>query len=195
MSQEAIPHTQIDHALIEEGVRLILEGIGEDPAREGLVDTPARVARAYEEMCSGMHASPDALFEKHFDVSCHDMVVVRNISFVSLCEHHLLPFYGVVHIAYEPAQQGYVCGLSKLARVVEVYARRLQIQERLTQQIADAVEKGCGAQGVYVYVDATHMCMSCRGVMQEQARTTTQAARGCFEESAKKREVQHLIFR
>lgn len=166
---------------IQEGVRLILEGIGEDPLREGLVETPERVSRAMQELCGGLFQDPQVHFEKSFSTESDSIVVVRDIEFYSLCEHHLLPFFGKAHIAYLPPKTHKVCGLSKLARTVEVFARRLQLQERLTEQIARAIEEGTGAQGVLVRVEAQHMCMEMRGVKKPGALTKTQVVRGIFD--------------
>lgn len=172
----------MDHGKIEQGVRLILEGIGEDPGREGLVETPARVARAWEELCAGMGRSAAPLFQTTFQAGGEDVVLVRDIAFYSLCEHHLLPFHGVAHVAYLPGADGRVCGISKLARCVELYARRLQLQERLTAQVADAVAENLHPRGVLVKVEAEHMCMAMRGVSKPGSRTVTFAARGAFEQ-------------
>ena len=172
----------MDHGKIEQGVRLILEGIGEDPGREGLADTPARVARAWEELCAGMGRPAAPLFQTTFQAGGNDIVLVRDIAFYSLCEHHLLPFYGVAHVAYLPGEDGRVCGISKLARCVELYARRLQLQERLTAQVADAVADSLHPRGVVVKVEAEHMCMAMRGVSKPGSKTVTCAARGVFVE-------------
>lgn len=174
----------MDHAKIEQGVRLILEGIGEDAGREGLVETPARVARAWEELCAGMGADPAALFEVTFEAQGRDAVLVRDIPFYSLCEHHLLPFFGMAHVAYLPGEGGRVCGISKLARCVDLFARRLQLQERLTAQVADAVASHLDTRGVLVRVEAEHLCMAMRGVSKPGATTVTYAARGAFAEDA-----------
>ncbi len=171
----------VDREKIEQGVRLILEGAGEDVGREGLLDTPARVARAWEEVCGGMAKDPAELFEVSFAAEHRDVVLVRDIPFYSLCEHHLLPFYGVAHVAYLPGENGRVCGLSKLARCVEVYARRLQLQERLTAQVADAIVAGLAPQGVFVQLEAEHMCMAMRGVCKPGSKTVTCCARGLYE--------------
>ena len=175
-----------DPKKIEEGVRLILEGIGEDLSREGLVDTPERVAASMLELCRGMQEDASVHFEKSFFVgeplSKHDPVCVRDIPFYSLCEHHLLPFFGTVSIVYLPAEKdAYVCGLSKLARVVETFARRPQIQERLGVQIAKAIEEGTHARAVMVRVEAEHLCMSARGVQKPGSHTITLASRGLYE--------------
>ena len=188
-------HNHMDHAKIEQGVRLILEGMGEDPTREGLLDTPARVARAYEEMCAGLHQDADKLFEVTFEADCHDIVIVRDIPFYSICEHHLLPFFGVAHVAYIPGDDGRVCGISKLARVVDLYARRPQLQERLCSQVADAVDRNLAPLGVLVVIEAEHLCMSMRGVRKPGSRTTTSAVRGAFKRNASTRaEAMSLIF-
>ena len=168
----------MDREKIEQGVRLILEGMGEDPSREGLLETPARVARACEEIVGGMGQDASRHFQVTFEAGYHDVVLVRDIEFYSMCEHHLLPFFGRAHVAYVPGELGRVCGISKLARVVETYARRLQLQERLTTQVADAVEEALEPAGVFVMVEAEHMCMSMRGVAKLGAQTVTQVARG-----------------
>ena len=169
----------VDQKKIEEAVRLLLEGIGEDVTREGLKDTPDRIARMYEEIYKGMDEDPAKHLSKTFTVESNGIVVEKDITFYSTCEHHLMPFYGKVHIAYLP--DGRVVGLSKLARTVEVYARRLQIQEQMTAQIADAVMECLKPQGVMVMVEAEHMCMTMRGVTKPGSQTSTMAARGCFE--------------
>lgn len=184
----------MDHAKIERGVRLMLEGMGEDPNREGLLDTPARVARALEECCGGLYQDPAELFEVSFDAGCHDVVIVRDIPFYSMCEHHLLPFFGVAHIAYIPGESGRVCGISKLARLVDVYARRPQLQERLCSQVADAVVDNLDPVGVVVVMEAEHLCMTMRGVRKPGSRTTTSAVRGGFANPTTRAEALKLIF-
>ncbi len=185
----------MDRAKIEQGVRLVLEGMGEDPDREGLRDTPARVARAMEEVCGGMGTDVAKLFAVTFDAGCHDIVVVRDIPFYSLCEHHLLPFFGRAHIAYIPGPDGRVCGISKLARVVDAYARRPQLQERLCAQVADAVVEHLDPMGVVVVMEAEHLCMTMRGVRKPGAMTTTSAVRGGFANNPTTRaEAMKLIF-
>lgn len=164
---------------IEEAVKLLLEGIGEDPDREGLQETPARIARMYEEIFGGMQEDASEHLSKTFAVTHNEMVVEKDIVFYSTCEHHLMPFYGRAHIAYIP--NGRVVGLSKLARTVEVYARRPQIQEQMTGQVADAIMDFLKPQGVMVVLEATHMCMTMRGVKKPGSRTVTLAARGLFE--------------
>ncbi len=186
----------VDTEKIEQGVRLILEGIGEDPNREGLLKTPGRVARMYEEVFAGMEQDPAVHFETTFDEHHEEMVLVRDIPFYSMCEHHLVPFFGKAHVAYIPAADGRICGLSKLARLVDVYARRPQVQERLTSQIADTLIEQLHPQGVIVVLEAEHMCMSMRGVKKPGSSTTTSAVRGVFERSQNTRqEALQLIFR
>ena len=183
-----------DKKKIEEAIKLLLEGIGEDVNREGLKDTPERVARMYEELCAGMNMEPDEHLSKTFACDNEDVVIEKDITFYSTCEHHLMPFYGKAHIAYIP--DGRVVGISKLARTVEVYARRLQIQEQMTNQVAEALEKYLGAKGVLVMVEAEHMCMSARGIKKPGSKTVTFAAKGVFEEDKQLRsEVLNLITR
>ncbi len=170
----------MDQDKIREGVRLILEGIGEDPSREGLVDTPERISRMYQEICGGYTQSAQEHLSKTFTVGSSELVMEKDIPFYSLCEHHMLPFFGKVAIAYIP--NGKVVGISKLARTVEVYARRLQIQENMTGEIADAIMEYLHPQGVMVCVQAEHLCMTMRGIKKPGAQTVTTAARGCFDE-------------
>lgn len=185
----------MDRAKIEEGVRLILEGVGEDPNREGLLKTPARVAKMYEEIFAGLEEDPAVHFEATFDEGHEEMVLVRDIPFYSVCEHHLVPFFGKAHVAYIPAADGRICGLSKLARLVEVFAKRPQVQERLTSQIADTLVERLNPLGVIVVLEAEHLCMSMRGVKKPGAQTTTSAVRGAFERSqATRAEALSLIF-
>ena len=193
----AIPKEQkMDKAKIEEGVRLILEGIGEDPRREGLLKTPARVAKMYEEICAGLEENPARHFETTFDEGHEEMVLVRDIPFYSICEHHLVPFFGMAHVAYIPAKDGRICGLSKLARLVDAYAKRPQVQERLTSQIADTLVAELHPQGALVVLEAEHLCMSMRGIKKPGSKTTTSAVRGAFERSqATRAEALSLIFR
>lgn len=168
----------MDSEKIKEGVRLILEGIGEDVGREGLLETPDRIARMCGEVFSGLDADPSEHLEKKFTATGNDMVLEKDITFYSVCEHHLLPFYGKAHVAYIP--DGKVAGLSKLARTVEVFARRPQIQENMTAQIADAIERYLSPKGVMVFVEAEHMCMSMRGVQKPGTKTVTTVVRGAF---------------
>ena len=169
----------IDHNKIEQAVRLFLEGIGEDVSREGLIDTPDRIARMCEELYGGMEEDAAAHLSKTFSVDSSEMVIERDIQFYSTCEHHILPFYGKAHIAYIP--DGKVVGLSKLARTVEVFARRLQLQEQLTGQIADALMEYMQPKGALVMIEAEHMCMTMRGIKKPGSRTMTMAKRGVFE--------------
>ncbi|MBP3475472.1 MAG: GTP cyclohydrolase I FolE [Lachnospiraceae bacterium] len=171
----------VDLKKVEQAVRLLLEGIGEDVNREGLKDTPNRIARMYEEIYKGMDEDAAGHLSKTFTVESNEIVLVKDITFYSICEHHLMPFYGKVHIAYLP--DGKVVGLSKLARTVEVYAKRPQIQEQMTTQIAEAVMEHLKPQGVMVMAEAEHMCMTMRGVEKPGSRTVTMAARGCFSEN------------
>lgn len=171
-----------DHEKIKQGVRLLLEGIGEDLGREGLLETPERIARMYEEIFGGMKEDAGEHLSKVFSVNQNEMVLEKDIVFYSTCEHHLMPFYGKAHVAYIP--DGRVAGLSKLARTVEVYARRLQIQEQMTGQIADAVMEHLRPQGVMVMIEAEHMCMTMRGVKKPGSSTVSIAARGVFQENA-----------
>ena len=170
----------IDHEKVEQAVRLLLEGIGEDVNREGLIDTPDRIARMYEEIYGGMEEDAATHLSKTFTVDSSEMVVEKDITFYSTCEHHLLPFYGKVHIGYIP--DGKVVGLSKLARTVEVYAKRPQIQEQLTAQIADALMEYLKPQGAMVMLEAEHMCMTMRGVKKPGSKTVTFVTRGVFEQ-------------
>ena len=186
----------MDLEKIEQGVRLILEGVGEDPDREGLKKTPERVAKMYEECFAGLTQDPSVHFETTFDEHHQEMVLVRDIPFYSMCEHHLAPFFGKAHVAYIPNKDGRVCGLSKLARLVDVYARRPQVQERLTSQVADTLVKELDPAGVLVVIEAEHLCMSMRGVKKAGAKTTTSAVRGAFQKnSATRAEAMSLIFR
>lgn len=173
-------------AAIEGSVHTLLEAIGEDPQRQGLQRTPTRVAKAFAELTSGYHVDPEALInDAVFDVAYDEMVLVKDIDFYSLCEHHLLPFYGKAHVAYIP--NGKVIGLSKIPRVVEMYARRLQVQERMTQEIADFLDETLQPQGVAVVVEGQHMCAAMRGVKKANARMTTSAMIGSFKHNAQTR--------
>ncbi len=176
----------IDQEKVREAVKLLLEGIGEDVGREGLLETPDRIARMYEEIFSGMDRDPGEHLSKVFSVDNSEMVLEKDIVFYSVCEHHLLPFYGRAHVAYIP--DGRVVGLSKLARTVEIYARRLQVQERMTGQIADAVMEYLRPRGVMVAVEAEHMCMTMRGIKKPGSRTLSVAARGVFQENGRLQE-------
>lgn len=183
----------VDQARIEAAVREILLGIGEDPDRDGLLDTPARVARACEELFSGLHRDAHDLLATTFDLDHDEMVLVRDIGVWSVCEHHLLPFTGVAHVGYLPGDSGRVTGLSKLARLVDVYARRPQVQERLTSQVADALVTELDVRGAIVVVECEHLCMSMRGVAKQGARTVTSAVRGAFRDARTRAEAMALI--
>lgn len=172
----------VDLPRIERAVREILAAIGEDPDRDGLLDTPARVARLYAETCGGIHEHPARHLTVTFDAGHDEMIMVRDIPLYSLCEHHLVPFYGRAHVAYIPSTDGRVTGLSKLARLVDGFSRRPQVQERLTTQVADAIEAGLSPRGVLVVVEAEHMCMSMRGIRKPGASTVTSAVRGVFRD-------------
>lgn len=187
-----LPHN-VDKKKIEQAVTMILEAIGEDPSREGILDTPKRVARMYEELFTGMHIDPGQYFDVVFSEEHEELVLVKEIPFYSICEHHLVPFFGQAHVAYIPSQ-GRVTGLSKLARAVEAVARRPQLQERITATVADTIMKKLEPHGVIVVVEAEHMCMTMRGVKKPGAKTVTSAIRGCFERDAMARaEVFSLI--
>ncbi len=169
----------IDEEKIKEGVKLLLEGIGEDVNREGLIDTPDRIARMYTEIFAGYEDSAKNHLLKRFHVDNNDIVLEKNIVFYSMCEHHMMPFYGVAHIAYIP--NGEVVGISKLARTLEVYSRRLQIQEKLTDEVAESIFKELNSKGVMVCIEAEHMCMTMRGIKKPGSKTVTFAAKGVFE--------------
>ena len=190
MKKDASP---VDHARIERAVREILHAVGEDPDREGLLETPARVARMYAEMFSGLHQDPKAHLRKAFTEKYDEIVLVRDISFTSMCEHHLLPFTGRAHIGYLP--DGRVLGLSKLARIVEVVSHRPQVQERMTEQIADLLVEDLGAKGVAVVVEASHSCMTIRGIRKPGSLCVTSAMKGIFRANVSSRaEVMSLIY-
>lgn len=189
-----LPPAAVDQPRIEAAVREILIAIGEDPDRDGLLDTPARVARAYAESFAGLHADPAEVLARTFAVDHQELVIVRDIEMYSTCEHHLLPFHGVAHIGYLP-QGGMVTGLSKLARLVDVYARRPQVQERMTGQIADALVEHLEVMGAIVVIEAEHMCMSMRGIRKPGARTLTSAVRGTLARNPTTRaEAMSLLF-
>lgn len=180
--------SEVDQPRIEAAVREILAAIGEDPDREGLAATPARVARMYAETCGGLHLNPADHLGTTFDADHDEMVLVRDIPMYSLCEHHLAPFIGKAHVAYIPNSDGRVIGLSKFARLVDGYARRPQVQERLTRQIADAMADSLSPKGVMVVIEAEHLCMSMRGVKQAGSTTVTSAVRGLFRTNVATRE-------
>ena len=190
---DTVVTTPVDKPRIEAAVREILLALGEDPDRDGLVQTPARVAKAYVELADGMRQDPQAVLSTTFDLGHEELIVVRDIEVQSLCEHHMLPFHGVAHIGYIPGESGRITGLSKLARLVDVYARRLQVQERLTTQIADALTQHLEPRGVLVVIDAEHMCMSMRGVRKPGARTVTSAVRGQLRDAATRAEAMAIV--
>ncbi|MCO8274496.1 GTP cyclohydrolase I FolE [Actinoplanes sp. TRM 88003] len=184
----------VDLGRIEKAVREILIAVGEDPDRDGLERTPARVARAYAELFAGLRVDPAEVLKTSFEADHEEMVLVRDIEVMSMCEHHLLPFKGVAHIGYIPGPNGRITGLSKLARLVEVYARRPQVQERLTSQIADLLMEKLDARGAIVVLECEHLCMEMRGIRKVGARTVTSAVRGAYQTDAKVRaEAMALI--
>ena len=184
----------VDQARIEKAVREILIAIGEDPDRDGLVDTPARVARMYAEICGGLHQNPDEHLQTTFEAEHDEMVMVRDIPMYSACEHHMLPWVGKAHLAYIPNDDGRVIGLSKFARLVDGFAKRPQVQERLTVQVAEALEAALQPKGVMVVIEAEHLCMSMRGVRKPGASTVTSAVRGLFRDNTATRfEAMRLI--
>ena len=184
-----------DHARAEAAVRELLCAIGEDPDREGLRETPGRVARAYAEVTQGLRQRPEDVLSTTFDLGHDEMVLVRDIELWSMCEHHLVPFTGVAHVGYIPAESGKITGLSKLARLVDVYAKRPQVQERLTTQVAEALVDLLDARGVIVVIEAEHLCMTMRGVRKAGARTITSAVRGVMHNAATRSEAMALIHR
>ena len=184
----------IDLPRIAAAVREILIAVGEDPDRDGLRETPGRVARAYAELFAGLRVDPEHVLKTAFEADHDELVLVRDIEVMSMCEHHLLPFHGVAHVAYIPGVEGRITGLSKLARLVEVYSRRPQVQERLTTQVADTLMKKLEPRGVIVVVQCEHLCMAMRGIQKNGARTVTSAVRGIFKVDAKSRsEAMSLI--
>jgi GTP cyclohydrolase I len=190
-SYDAVP--PFDHARASAAVRELLLAMGEDPEREGLRDTPGRVARSFEELVKGIRQRPEDVLTTTFEIGHQEMVLVRDISFWSMCEHHLVPFTGVAHVGYIPDAEGRITGLSKLARLVDVYARRPQVQERLTSQIADSLMGILQAKGVIVVMEAEHLCMTMRGVKKPGARTITSAIRGIMHGAATRQEAMSLI--
>ena len=183
----------VDLARIEKAVREILIAVGEDPDRDGLLETPRRVAKAYAEVFAGLHQDPAEVLGVTFDIDHEELVLVKDIPFYSTCEHHLVPFHGLAHIGYIPSMDGKVTGLSKLARLVEIYARRPQVQERLTTQIVEALEEHLQPRGAIVVVECEHMCMSMRGVRKPGAKTVTSAVRGQLRQQATRAEAMSLI--
>jgi len=176
-----------DEARIKTAIASIIEAIGEDPNREGLIDTPARVAEMYAELFMGLDMDPREELTVGFEIGHHEMVILRDIPFYSMCEHHLLPFYGVAHVGYIPNAEGRVVGISKLARVVEIVAKRPQLQERMTTQIADAIVNGLNPDGVAVVIQAEHLCMTMRGIKKAGSNVITSAIRGLFRRKAASR--------
>ncbi|MFE5942118.1 GTP cyclohydrolase I FolE [Streptomyces sp. NPDC056480] len=184
---------EFDEKRAEAAVRELLIAVGEDPDREGLQQTPARVARAYKELFAGLWQKPEDVLTTTFDLGHDEMVLVKDIELTATCEHHLLPFHGVAHIGYIPAESGKITGLSKLARLVDVFARRPQVQERLTTQIADSLMRILDARGAIVVIEAEHMCMALRGVRKPGAKTTTSAVRGQLRDATTRAEAMSLI--
>ncbi len=193
----AAPSARVfDQDRAEAAIRELLHAIGEDPDRHGLEDTPARVARTYREMFAGLYTDPDTVLDTTFDEQHDELVIIKEIPLYSTCEHHLVSFHGVAHVGYIPGDDGRVTGLSKIARLVDLYARRPQVQERLTAQIADALMRKLNPRGVIVIIEAEHLCMAMRGVRKPGAITTTSAVRGQFKSDAASRaEALELILR
>lgn len=190
---DAAPLGPFDSARAVAAVRELLAAIGEDPQRDGLQQTPDRVARAFEELTAGHRASVTDVLGVTFDLGHQELVLVKDIAVHSLCEHHLMPFHGRAHVGYIPGADGRITGLSKLARLVEIFSRRLQVQERMTTQIADALMSELGAAGCIVVIECEHMCMSMRGVQKPGATTTTSAVRGALRDAATRAEAMSLI--
>ncbi|MFD9813876.1 GTP cyclohydrolase I FolE [Streptomyces sp. NPDC059080] len=184
---------EFDEKRAENAVRELLIAVGEDPDREGLLETPARVARAYKEIFAGLRQKPEDVLTTTFDIGHDEMVLVKDIEVTSTCEHHLVPFVGVAHVGYIPSADGKITGLSKLARLVDVFARRPQVQERLTTQIADSLMEILEPRGVIVVIECEHMCMTMRGVRKPGAKTTTSAVRGQLRDPATRAEAMSLI--
>lgn len=193
IADSALISTPIDFDRAQAAVRELLIAVGEDPDREGLRETPARVARAYAEVFAGLRQDPDEILSTTFDIGHDEIVLVKDIELYSTCEHHLVPFHGVAHVGYIPNGDGRVTGLSKLARLVEVFAKRPQVQERMTTQIADALVKALDPRGVIVVVECEHLCMSMRGVRKPGSRTVTSAVRGQMRAGATRAEAMSLI--
>lgn len=191
VAQRQIP--DFDYARAEAAVRELLIAVGEDPDRDGLLDTPARVARSYAEIFAGLRQDPREVLSTTFDLVHDEMILVKDIEVYSTCEHHLVPFHGVAHIGYIPGTNGTITGLSKLARLVDVYAKRPQVQERLTTQIADALVEILAPRGAIVVVQCEHLCMSMRGIRKPGAKTVTSAVRGQLRDSATRAEAMSLI--
>jgi GTP cyclohydrolase I len=195
LDQPQAEHAPVDQERIERAVREILIAVGEDPDRDGLVNTPARVARMYAEQFAGLRQQPEDVLTTVFDAEYDEIVLVKDIEMYSTCEHHLVPFFGKAHIGYIPDGKGKITGLSKLARLVDVYARRPQVQERMTSEIADALMRILEPRGVIVVIECEHLCMSMRGVRKPGATTMTSAVRGIFRDEARTRaEAMSLLF-
>ncbi len=192
-SEPAPAKREYDSAGVERAIRDLLVAIGEDPDRDGLRDTPSRVARSYAEVFGGLYREPAEVLTTTFDIAHDEMVLVRDIEVYSTCEHHLVPFYGVAHVGYIPSEAGKLAGLSKLARLVDLYARRPQVQERLTCQVADALVTHLDARGVIVVLECEHLCMSMRGVRKPGSRTVTSAVRGLMTKPSTRAEAMSLI--
>ena len=184
-----------DQKRAEAAIRELLIAVGEDPDREGLADTPARVARSYSEILSGLNMRPEDVLTTTFELGHDELVLVRDIEVYSICEHHLVPFHGVAHVGYIPGRDGRITGLSKLARLIDVYARRPQVQERMTSQVADSLMRILQPAGAIVVVDCEHLCMAMRGVRKPGARTVTSAVRGHLRNPATRAEAMSLILR
>jgi GTP cyclohydrolase I len=195
MSRVTSPH--FDEDKIAQGIRLVLEGMGEDPERGGLRGTPTRVARMYQEICAGIDEDPSNLVTVVEGADFDEMIMVRDIPLASICEHHLVPFTGRAHVAYVPNKSGQITGLSKIARVVDVLAKKPQVQERLTTEIADAIERALSPRGVFVVIEAEHLCMTMRGVKKPGSVTVTSAVRGLFRTDARTRQeaMNHIGMR
>ncbi len=191
VEREDVP--PFDQARAEAAVRELLIAVGEDPEREGLLETPARVARAYRELLCGMRLQPEEVLTTTFDLGHDEMILVKDIELWSMCEHHLVPFTGVAHVGYIPNENGRITGLSKLARLVDVYARRPQVQERLTTQVADSLMQILEARGCIVVIEAEHLCMTMRGVRKPGSKTVTSAVRGVMHNAATRSEAMSLI--
>ncbi len=193
MADMSTPPPPVDLPRAERAIRELLLALGEDPDRDGLRDTPARVARAWQEMFVGMRMTPQDALTAKFEIEHEELILVRDIEVYSTCEHHLVPFHGVAHVGYIPTREGGVVGLSKIARLVDVFARRPQIQERLTAQIADALVEHLEPMGVIVVVECEHLCMSMRGVRKPGSTTMTSAVRGALRKSATRSEAMSLL--
>ena len=193
LSSDGAAHRPYDAPRVERAVRELLLALGEDPERDGLRGTPARVARSWAEMFAGLWQRPEDVLTTTFDLGHEELVLVRDIEVMSHCEHHLVPFYGVAHVGYIPGEDGRITGLSKLARLVDVYARRPQVQERLTTQVADALVSALAPRGVIVVISCEHLCMSMRGIRKPGAKTVTSAVRGGLRNPATRAEAMSLI--